>query len=380
MKKLHLIFVLLELFVYITVYKLFLISHREIIRYIINPLMWILFAVLFSIVFDKKRSYKYLWECIYIVIIGSLSYIIIFYTLGFFFGYTKNPYSITLSGIIVNSFSILLVLGLKEYIRNLLIWQVNNYRILYFSLIFILFVLSDLNWTNIINSFNDFLAIFSIIAQEIIPTISINLFMMYLCINSGYIPGAIYRIIIFLPTLILPIVPKYDWVITTLFDILFPLLMFSIIQYIIDKRNKMIQFDITKPFNVKKRILILPLIVIIIIFGLGGFGIKPVVILTGSMRPTINEGDLVIIEKVDIEDIKAGDIIIYKVDNYSVIHRVIMILKDSNEISLITKGDNNPNRDLEPVKKNQILGRLKYQIPFVGYPSYAFQKLIGFKK
>ena len=69
------------------------------------------------------------------------------------------------------------------------------------------------------------------------------------------------------------------------------------------------------------------------------------------MRPTINEGDLVIIEKVKIENIKAGDIIQYKTKDYSVVHRVVKILKDNQEILLITKGDNNLKNDSKPINK-----------------------------
>lgn len=377
MKRLSFILIM---FIYLLIYQLFLISYGEIIRYIINPLVWILFALISYFINNKqKRIYKYFYDIIYIVIIGALIYIILFYTIGFFIGYTNNPYSLTISGFIINAFIILLVLGLKEYIRNILIWQIDRKRFLYLSLIFLLFVLSDLNWYQMIISFNDILSVFRLITKDIIPIISINLLMMYLSINSGYLPAIIYRILIFLPNLILPIVPKYDWFILSLFDILFPLFIFSITKYKINKKSKMMPKEINKPLGFKNFI-ILSLLVMIIMFGLGVFGSKPFVILSGSMRPTINEGDLVIIEKVKIENIKAGDIIQYKTKDYSVVHRVVKILKDNQEILLITKGDNNLKNDSKPINKKDLLGRVKWRIPFIGYPSYIIQKILGINR
>jgi signal peptidase len=111
-------------------------------------------------------------------------------------------------------------------------------------------------------------------------------------------------------------------------------------------------------------------------FFLGVFPIKSSAILTESMKPIINPGDMVIIEKCDINQIKENDIIQYKVKDYTVVHRVIKINFDKTEI--ITKGDNNNNID-KPVSKDQIIGKIRFKIPYIGYPTYIFRKLIGTK-
>ncbi|MEM4711311.1 MAG: signal peptidase I [Candidatus Woesearchaeota archaeon] len=79
------------------------------------------------------------------------------------------------------------------------------------------------------------------------------------------------------------------------------------------------------------------------------------VLCTGSMRPTIDCGNKVIITKeFDYDDIDIGDIIIFKTKNTNlntdlVLHRVIY----KNETHLITKGDNNNVED-EPITYSQI--------------------------
>ena len=76
-------------------------------------------------------------------------------------------------------------------------------------------------------------------------------------------------------------------------------------------------------------------------------------IASGSMEPTIKLMTGFIYDKVDIEDVKKDDIIVYNWTdengaflaspngNVRVIHRVVKITKDDNgNVSLITRGDN----------------------------------------
>lgn len=72
---------------------------------------------------------------------------------------------------------------------------------------------------------------------------------------------------------------------------------------------------------------------------------------TGSMSPTIEKGDIVIV-KLKNEDIKENDIITYKKDNSFITHRVVSIEGDS----IIAKGDNNNTID-EPIKKDAVVGK-----------------------
>ena len=89
------------------------------------------------------------------------------------------------------------------------------------------------------------------------------------------------------------------------------------------------------------------------------FGIKTAIVLTGSMEPTLNIKDFVIIKKSD--NIKVGDIVSYKDDTVKmeVLHRIINI--DGDEIT--TKGDANNTED-KPIDKSQItgvyIGKIKY--------------------
>ena len=380
MKKLIFILMLMILFMYIFLYKVFFIFGDEFIKYIINPVMWIILSIISYLLYkNNKTIFKYQRDIIYIVIGSSLLYAILFFTIGLFIGYTKNPYSFTISGIIINLFSIVLIVFIKEYIRYLLLIESKKYGFLYIILIFFIFVFSDINIISLIKSLADFSNSFNVIGELIIPVLSINLWMTYLCYKGGFISASIYRIIVLFPNLVIPIVPKYEWIIPTLFDILFPLFTYLIIEYTINKNNKRTPKEVIEESNPRNWIIIFTLSILIIMFSLGTFKIKPSVIITASMKPDINPGDIVIIEKVDINNIKVGDIIQYQIDDYSIVHRVVNVFNDGISISFITKGDNNKNIDRKPIKEDQVMGRVKYRIPLLGYPSYLIKKVINNK-
>ena len=87
------------------------------------------------------------------------------------------------------------------------------------------------------------------------------------------------------------------------------------------------------------------------------FGIKTFSIISGSMKPTIDIDDFVIVKNVDKNDIKVNDIITYRADNEITTHRVIKIEFKDNKFIYTTKGDNNEVTDIEKVEYGQIEGK-----------------------
>ena len=76
---------------------------------------------------------------------------------------------------------------------------------------------------------------------------------------------------------------------------------------------------------------------------------------TGSMSPTMETGDIVIIKIGD--EIKENDIITYKKENVLITHRVVSI--DGETVT--TKGDYNNTED-EPIQKDNIIGKVVFII------------------
>lgn len=86
------------------------------------------------------------------------------------------------------------------------------------------------------------------------------------------------------------------------------------------------------------------------------FGIKTYVIVSGSMQPELNIGDIVIVKKQNEEDIEVGDIISFREGQSVITHRVVGINEKNGEKEFITKGDYNNAKDSNPVKYESIEG------------------------
>ena len=92
-------------------------------------------------------------------------------------------------------------------------------------------------------------------------------------------------------------------------------------------------------------------------------GNAPLIVLTGSMDPTIKAGDLIVTKKVDAKDVKVHDVISFfdpEGNGSSIVtHRVIGIEIDetSGEIFFRTQGDNNDIADMTPVSEKNLVGR-----------------------
>ena len=77
---------------------------------------------------------------------------------------------------------------------------------------------------------------------------------------------------------------------------------------------------------------------------------------------------------VKVEEIKVGDIIVFKLDNKFVTHRVTAINDDN---TFTTKGDANQTEDLVPVKFENFVGKTVFSIPYLGYLLQLVQTQTG---
>ena len=90
------------------------------------------------------------------------------------------------------------------------------------------------------------------------------------------------------------------------------------------------------------------------------------VVLSGSMRPALEPGDVVVSAPVQAGDVQVGDIVI--VDNparpgHTLVHRVDSLRPDG---TLVTRGDANASADSTGVAPAEVLGRGRLRVPGVG--------------
>ena len=105
-------------------------------------------------------------------------------------------------------------------------------------------------------------------------------------------------------------------------------------------------------------------------------------IISPSMEPNINVYDVVLTKRVKPEEVKEGDVITFISsstlgEGLTITHRVKSVIKTEEDIKFRTQGDNNPIPDSALVTSNNLLGKVVFTIPFLGYIQFMLQSKSG---
>lgn len=101
-------------------------------------------------------------------------------------------------------------------------------------------------------------------------------------------------------------------------------------------------------------------------------GIKIFTVITGSMIPVYEIGDILIVKEAVPEEIKVEDDIVYQGEKGSfkgktITHRVISIKKkEDGNYGIITKGVANLSQDPE-INQTQVLGKVIFKVPIISF-------------
>ena len=313
-----------------------------------------------------------------ITLILVMSFIIVSNLAGLIFGFSKNPINVTLSSILTNTYSLIILIICEELIRYMIAKKCYSNKKYPLIIITLLFILLDIFYItrneDIINSYMFFVTLTTLI----IPAISRNIIASYLSYHVSYMPGIILRLFFGLYPYIFKIYPNYGNYITSIVGLLIPFMLFlltnkSIKKY--EKTKKIAQID-KKIWYIC--IPIWTIIVSLLILIPGFFKYQIVAIGSGSMEPNVSYGDTVNFEKnIDINKLKKGDIIVFNHNENTIIHRIISIKKDKNSVIINTKGDNNNTADLFDLTEKDIKGKVRMKIKYIGYPTIILSEFFG---
>lgn len=138
-------------------------------------------------------------------------------------------------------------------------------------------------------------------------------------------------------------------------------------------------------------VILLPILIINLILIVKSFtnadevpsvgGVFPLIVLTDSMYPEIESGDLIINKTIEPEEVKVGDVISFfdPAGNGSTIvtHRVTAIVEENGGIAFRTKGDYNNTEDKLSVPAESLVGIYKSRIPGAGNVAMFMQTTTG---
>ena len=133
-----------------------------------------------------------------------------------------------------------------------------------------------------------------------------------------------------------------------------------------------------KIWSVVSTVLVVLIIIgALLLVGSRILGYKVFNVISGSMSPTYNVGDMLYVKSVSPLEVKVGDPITFVVDNNLAVvtHRVIEI--DTENGRFYTKGDANNTPDASPVLFGNLIGVPQFSIPKLGYVTDFIQNPPG---
>lgn len=348
--------------------------------YVVRPLLWVSIAIL-ALTIAKREGIE-IWYFRRIrrwqfgrspiegaILIGSFQVSLLIIA-GLFQGFGRSPHSFTPLSILSNAFLVFSFIFGMELTRAYLTKKIHRKNVtlsLIAIAVFLMIARISFNRYLSINPGNP-VSVIRFLGETIVPSLAIGFFATYLAYLGGALTSIGYMATIISFEWFCPILPDLDWIILSLIKTVAPAIGYMVIQssieYVLPRKLHREPNDSTLGWIGAALVSLM-----LVFFSFGYFGVQPIVICSGSMRPTIDVGDIVIVMKAPVNTIKKGDIIQFSFSNSSVVHRVYDIKKERGNIVFITKGDANNKPDVDPVKPGQVMGKVIFIIPKVGWLS-----------
>lgn len=96
-------------------------------------------------------------------------------------------------------------------------------------------------------------------------------------------------------------------------------------------------------------------------------GVKVYAITSPSMKPALGVGEAVVVVPTKLDKLVEGDIVTYYINAklQTATHRIVSL--DTVRQTLVTKGDNNASSDGSPILYGNVVGKVAFSVPKLGY-------------
>ncbi len=354
--------------------------------YIVRPALWIFVAISVFLIarheglnifsFKRIRRWEFAKSPFYAALIIGGFQISLLIIAGLLLGFGKSPNIITTSSFFIFLIYILSSIFAIELTRSYLIKKgVSSTRrniTLVIAIVTLFCMLLQFRIVDIMTLESE-LAVLEFIGGTVIIALAMGLFASYLAYYGGALPAIVYMGMLSGFEMFSPILPDIDWILKALIGLMVPAIGFLLIQQSIQESGK--HGTLSKKLRKRKDPTLIwvgtgLVCLLLIFFSFGYFGVQPTIISSGSMRPSLDTGDVVIVTDVEIDEIKEGDLIQYEWNEFSTIHRVHKVHnlgEGTTPIMFTTKGDANDEPDVDPVMPDQVTGKVVFNIPKIGW-------------
>lgn len=349
--------------------------------YTLIVFLGIIFGISYYLVGFEKTRIQNKKDVLGFVTVYSFAFLILLYGIGLFTGYLRNSYSLNPLMILKNTVPVILTIIISEVLRSNLCRKGENNKLILISIV-VLFTLVDMALSIHLYDIKSLGGILGILTVTMIPSVFKNLLLNDLSLKFGYLPGIIYSLIFGLYVYIMPIVPNLNDYMTSTVMFLIPLAL----MILVDKRfatEEEEEEDLRDKKYINKAIngvLIAVMAIMIALFS-NLFPVWIAAVGSGSMEPTIMIGDAIIVDKTVAKDpnkLTVGDVLVFKIKDTIYTHRIIEIKEINGKKAMITKGDREGQAvDTWVVTNENIIGRVKFKIPYVGWPTVWLSRMVG---
>lgn len=129
-------------------------------------------------------------------------------------------------------------------------------------------------------------------------------------------------------------------------------------------------------------LVVLVVILAMALWGVQLLGIDVFVVQSGSMEPEIPTGSVVYVTTVKEADLEVGDVVTFQIsDTVKGTHQIIEILGEeegSGKLMFRTKGTANDHADEGYITIDDIIGQVRFSVPYIGYAIAYIQQPPGF--
>ncbi|MBP9667458.1 signal peptidase I [Candidatus Saccharibacteria bacterium] len=349
----------------------------SVVAYIVQPFLAVTAGIVTRVFIGGRRD-RMRHKAERSLIIGSVMavWFVAYFASGLIVTFSHNAVASSWQAIVINLAAFGVTAVAIEYVRHgIMVAAGRRSAILFGVIVGIVFACEQVGLMQIFE-LHTVADVVKFSVSSVVPAIASSFLLTYLAFNAGLEPQLTYRLgliaILYMPA----IIPRYDWYLTGI-----AWLVLAIAVYItIDRTRKELAINGRQYRHARRAYDVMFLMVIVVgaLFMIGTFSYRPIAIMSNSMHPVFDRGAIVIIEKAIAMDVKVGDIVQYKAPGHMTTHRVIKIDFDENGSGkrvFITQGDNSPSPD-PVVKSDQIVGIIRAQVPYVGYPSVWLSEFI----
>lgn len=323
---------------------------------------------------SKKGKSRYVSDAIFVVVGFAVILLGILYLVGFKTGFNFN-YNSMFKNYIDNSvwFTVFLITIVTELIRYNTVPFDEKQKVrnaIHYILMVSIFVMVDITVCTKVYDLTKFYQLYEFISLVVVQSVSKNIFLYYLTKDYGIWPCLIYRALIDLYIYYMPVTPEINMFIEGVVFFVFPYFVYLMIKSVTERK---VVESARKNKKENKFVTIFNTIVFAILVALVSreFSWAMIAIGSGSMTGTINKGDAVIYKVYDKEkdELEPGEVMVFYKGNMMIVHRIIKKYTIYDEVVYQTKGDANEKPDNWIVKEEDVIGTVKFRVPWIAWPS-----------